>query len=645
MRKQKKSLIINNYRKTTKNTEGFTLVELLAAITILGIITALSIPLIRGIQDSNEKRKFTTYRDSLENSAKLYVDSYSEDLFGHKDGGCAYITWDQLYEKDLTEDIQMAGISCNSENSFVKVVKYKEHYNYYPSLGCGNKKNGEASTVNVTLPDSKKAQEIEEESCGGPDTSSMTIKASPNSYTEKDRQKVGIKISITSPTGINVQKSISYAWSKTNAYSASLDWKPLDITIPTKENQETGIISGKIVTAISKQLLTPSNQTGDYYLVIKVDALSDLFGTVWNAGDTEKKNYVIFGKYTIDNTSPVITSLKVDSNTGNYNNINTKVTVNATDNNKLSQDSELKMCISTSENGCSSASKYIKYTTTSNLKVSNSYDGKEKNIYVNIKDRAGNIAKESIKYTVYKECTNTVTDNKWIDKTSCTVKCGGGTKEQESGSVDSNTKVKCSEKKTQTITCNTQTCCTGDKIKSYGTWSCNVKCGTGTNVRTNTWVRCNGTTYTKNETGGSCNTGINCCSQVNLGAWSGWSSWKCSTTCGEGTNIRTRTRIKTSKFNGQNCGTDIGTGTGSGCTSTSTCKVVRDCRQGTEIHYTKTARFNVNVSGYLKAAEKFYVFREDGKFYYGRSARGITGYVYKTCTNDSGKYCPKGCKG
>lgn len=145
--------------------KGFTLVELLAAITILGIITAISIPLIRGIQESNTKRKFTTYRDSLENSAKLYVDSYGEDLFGHEEEGCAYITWQQLYKKELTKDIQVDGMSCNSENTFVKVVKNKNQYDYYPSLGCGVKKNGAVKEVTTTLPDENNAQEMDEEEC------------------------------------------------------------------------------------------------------------------------------------------------------------------------------------------------------------------------------------------------------------------------------------------------------------------------------------------------------------------------------------------------------------------------------------------------------------------------------------------------
>ena len=86
-----------------KNNKGFTLVELLVAVAILGIITGMSIPLIRNVRQNNEQRKYTSYGESLVQSAKLYVDSYGEDLFGHKKSGCALITYQQLEDKGLAK--------------------------------------------------------------------------------------------------------------------------------------------------------------------------------------------------------------------------------------------------------------------------------------------------------------------------------------------------------------------------------------------------------------------------------------------------------------------------------------------------------------------------------------------------------------
>ena len=69
------------------NNKGFTLVELLVAITILGIIMVIALPQLSNIQNNNRTTKYKKYVETMLTSGKLYVDAYTEDLFGNNQSG------------------------------------------------------------------------------------------------------------------------------------------------------------------------------------------------------------------------------------------------------------------------------------------------------------------------------------------------------------------------------------------------------------------------------------------------------------------------------------------------------------------------------------------------------------------------------
>lgn len=120
--------------------KGFTLVELLTTIVILGIITAISFPVLRAFKQSNEMRKYTTYKESLEEKAKIFVDSYSDDLFEvNGQDGCQYITAEMLKSKKIFNDINVDGMTCYSDNTLIKVSRKSGAYTYTAYLGCGYK--------------------------------------------------------------------------------------------------------------------------------------------------------------------------------------------------------------------------------------------------------------------------------------------------------------------------------------------------------------------------------------------------------------------------------------------------------------------------------------------------------------------------
>lgn len=151
-----------------KNNNGFTLIELLVTIVILGVISGMSFPLIRGLQERNTYTKYEKYGESLVAAAKLYVNSYEEDVFRYEDdfqkdssisaeekanGQTACILFRDLNEKNLINDLSMDGVTCNSPNTFVKITRKKGKYTYKYYIGCGSETSIDDSTN--TLPSSE----------------------------------------------------------------------------------------------------------------------------------------------------------------------------------------------------------------------------------------------------------------------------------------------------------------------------------------------------------------------------------------------------------------------------------------------------------------------------------------------------------
>ncbi len=87
-----------------KNNKGFTLVELLAVLTIVVIILLIALPSIYSSVERNRSKSDAQMWKIVEDAAVIYVDLYKGkfDYTKFKNGNCVISTY-KLYEMNLTE--------------------------------------------------------------------------------------------------------------------------------------------------------------------------------------------------------------------------------------------------------------------------------------------------------------------------------------------------------------------------------------------------------------------------------------------------------------------------------------------------------------------------------------------------------------
>jgi len=124
-----------------KSENGFTLVELLAVIVVLGIIIAIALPNILGLTEKARNDAFITNEKMLISAAKKYevVGEFEPPTAGNP----ITITYDMLKSSKLIEEIRNPKTKdpCETVEIIVTYVSEKE-YLYTANLTCGEYDSG-----------------------------------------------------------------------------------------------------------------------------------------------------------------------------------------------------------------------------------------------------------------------------------------------------------------------------------------------------------------------------------------------------------------------------------------------------------------------------------------------------------------------
>nr|WP_268872883.1 type II secretion system protein [Neobacillus fumarioli] len=143
-------------KKRLKEQKGMTLIELLAVIVILGIISAIAIPSILGLIDNSKKDAHVANARQMINSAKLAVTGDSS-LQPPDDKTPVYVTLKYLQDKGYIETVKdpdgkgysagdgSAGTSKPESGSYVMISSTSGKLSYSVYLTNGTRSIKDAS--------------------------------------------------------------------------------------------------------------------------------------------------------------------------------------------------------------------------------------------------------------------------------------------------------------------------------------------------------------------------------------------------------------------------------------------------------------------------------------------------------------------
>jgi type IV pilus assembly protein PilA len=247
-----------NKRSEQKRKGGFTLVELLASITILGVLVVIG---ISGVSNLITKSKTTQYEQQQKN-VSMATESYlqaNKQSMPKNIGDVVNVSLKDLLDSNyLTEEVTNTKNESCMENSYVRVYKYsKTEYTYTPYIYCGD----DAVPVTEEAPKPEITIKLSDDSDSDDKKVFNNVSAATMNVTITGGDINGNKIEID-----------GYLFSISTKSKASEDYKEVYNSGTLSANKETTI-------KIRKKISDYVTLTGSTYVSVKVIATNTSGGS------------------------------------------------------------------------------------------------------------------------------------------------------------------------------------------------------------------------------------------------------------------------------------------------------------------------------------------------------------------------------
>lgn len=271
-----------------KNRKGYSLIELLAVIIIMGLILLIVIPAVSRLLTNNSNKEYNYYLKAIKAGATTYASKNEDELGTNLDSGCLEVSIDELIKNEYLKKFKDEKVTCDGK---VRLNNDKGNLKVAVNLTCKDFNNEE--TYKVT--------EIEGSTCLAykPKDDDGLKDIIVANWCNKSSGNCTTNDNVTYVIGNNPR---NYVW-----YSGKL-WRVVNY------NESTGVIKllcNDIITIIPRTLndsIEYENSYVDKYLQeIFLPTLKDsdkfLKETEWNVGSTS------FASAAPDSRSTIIRSV------------------------------------------------------------------------------------------------------------------------------------------------------------------------------------------------------------------------------------------------------------------------------------------------------------------------------------------------